>query len=48
MLVVLFLGPQLGTFQKSDLMEMKLMRLMAGQTEVLGEWNAGSHASSWR
>ena len=35
--VVLFLGQQLGTFQKSDLTETQLMRLMAGKTETLAE-----------
>lgn len=35
--VVLFLGRQLGTFQKADLSELRLMRLMAGKTDALAD-----------
>jgi simple sugar transport system ATP-binding protein len=33
--VVLFLGRQLGAFQKSELSEMQLMRLMAGRVDAM-------------
>lgn len=42
--VVLFLGRQLGTFRKSDLTELQLMRLMAGQTDVLADLPAQGRA----
>lgn len=42
--VVLFLGRQLGTFRKSDLTELQLMRLMAGRTDVLADLASESPA----
>lgn len=39
--VVLFLGRQLGTFQKADLTELQLMRMMAGKTDALADTSAG-------
>lgn len=42
--VVLFLGQQLGTFEKSDLSESELMRLMAGKTDALSDLKARQFA----
>jgi simple sugar transport system ATP-binding protein len=42
---VLFLGRLVGTFRKTDLTELQLMRLMAGKTEVLADISPESRAS---